>query len=106
MRTIKQIKKEEKKTWDKVWHYKFGSSYTKKDYLKARDTDCAPDIFFKPESKKSIKDELKKKKRIENEYGLKNLGPYSDYESGKLAGRYETLLWVLGEEWGQLQGWY
>jgi hypothetical protein len=39
---------------------------------------------------------------VENRYGLKNLGPYSDFEWGMLNGKLSALRWVLGEEWDML----
>lgn len=37
--------------------------------------------------------------RIEKEYGKKNLGPYTDFEWGKLHGKHVALRWVLGDKW-------
>ena len=98
MRIIKEIKKEERMTWDKVLHHRISSPSAKREYLKmVKDPELKR---FKKSIKDQFKDLFKEQKEIENKYGLKNLGPYSDYELGKLEGRYDTLSWVL-DEWGQ-----
>ena len=38
-------------------------------------------------------------KRIENKYGAKNLGPYSDFDWGIINGKLSALRWILGDEW-------
>jgi hypothetical protein len=39
------------------------------------------------------------RQRIEQQYPIAELPPYSDYEWGMLNGRLSTLRWVLGKEW-------
>lgn len=37
--------------------------------------------------------------RVEAQYGVDNLGPYSDFDWGMLHGKLSALRWVLGDEW-------
>jgi hypothetical protein len=41
-------------------------------------------------------------KKLEQKFGKKNLGPYTDFEWGMLAGKLSAIRWVLGDEWDEL----
>lgn len=41
-------------------------------------------------------------KRTEEEVGLENLGPWSDFEWGMINGKLSALRWVLGDDWDNL----
>jgi hypothetical protein len=41
-------------------------------------------------------------KRTEDEVGIENLGPWSDFEWGMLNGKLSALRWVMGDEWDML----
>ncbi|MGA5725861.1 PIN domain-containing protein [Ralstonia thomasii] len=41
-------------------------------------------------------------KRTEDEVGIDNLGPWSDFEWGMLNGKLSALRWILGDEWDML----
>lgn len=91
MRKIKEILKEENIAMEKVWYDRHQVGMQSR-YLKEKD----------PKAIKYIKGGIEGAKKIEKKYGKKNLGPYTDLEWGMLNGRLETLRWVLGEDWGNL----
>ena len=41
-------------------------------------------------------------KRTEDEVGIDNLGPWTDFEWGMINGKLSALRWVLGDEWDML----
>lgn len=45
------------------------------------------------------KEALRSAKRMEEKYGLDNLGPWNDFEWGMMSGKLSALRWVLGEDW-------
>ena len=95
MRTKKEIEKEAQIAEDKVW-YDRHQSLMEKVYPK--------ELKENPKSEKAgyIKGGIEAAKKMEKEYGKKNLSPYSEFDWGMLNGRLETLRWILGEEWGML----
>jgi hypothetical protein len=51
---------------------------------------------------KTWKGALAAAKRTENEVGIDNLGPWTDFEWGMLNGKLSALRWVMGDEWDML----
>jgi PIN domain-containing protein len=45
---------------------------------------------------------LKSAKKVEQKFGRRNLGPYSDFDWGMINGKLSALRWFLGEEWDEL----
>jgi hypothetical protein len=44
----------------------------------------------------------KSARKVEKRYGLKNLGPWDDFDWGMINGKLSALRWVLGDEWDML----
>ena len=91
MRTKNEIEEEGGIAMDKVWYdrHQLGMQ---KIYPKEKNPKV---IDF-------IKGGIKSAKKMERKYGKKNLGPYTKFEWGMLNGRLETLNWVIGDDWGNL----
>ncbi|WP_263383535.1 PIN domain-containing protein [Granulicella arctica] len=41
-------------------------------------------------------------RKVEEEFGLENLGPWTDFEWGMINGKLSALNWVMGDEWDML----
>jgi hypothetical protein len=91
MRKKKEIAEEMNIACDKVWYDRHQWAM-ENEYPKEKD----------PGRIRCIRGGIKAAKKMEKKYGKKNLGPYSKFEWGMLNGRLETLRWVLGDDWGNM----
>jgi hypothetical protein len=90
----------------KVWYnrhqnlrYKIQTGKTK---IVEKETFPAKDHSRRPIQRDVWEGALKAAANVETKYGLKNLGPWDDFEWGMLNGKLSALRWTLGDEWDML----
>jgi len=80
-RPMSEIIAAEKEFFDKRWYDRSMSYVGTKD---------------EAETPEDIRTEAtRQRRRVEKEYGKENLGPYTDFEWGELAGKHAAMRWVL-----------
>jgi hypothetical protein len=102
-RTIAEIQDAEGEHLNRVWYVRHqvlaaqvaDGTITLVDVVKPGEyqTTCQRDIW---EGAKACA------RRYEEQYGKDTLGPLTDWEYGRISGILETLRWVMGGEWGEL----
>ena len=90
IRSDKELLKAEEEFLDRVWHDRHQLFRAR---VNAGKSGAQLEIW---------KGALKSAKRVEEKYGKKNLGPYSDFEWGMINGKLSALRWVFGEDWDTL----
>ena len=88
MRKLKDIIKEGTEVQDRIWLTRHNFLKTTPQWDKVR-----PDIR---------KGALAAAKKVRAALGRAKTRPMDDYCWGMLSGRLETLRWVMGDEWGNL----
>jgi hypothetical protein len=92
--------------WNQVWYNRH--QYTKwqietgKVQIVEKETWPIKDHERRPIQRDVWEMARKAARRVEKEYGKKNLGPWDDFEWGMINGKLSALRWVLGEEWDLL----
>ncbi len=77
-RDKEEIKAAHDEVWDKVWYYR----------CKVRESRGEFNEISQPGMRKR-----------EKQYGIENLGPWSDFDWGYMQGKLSALSWVMGSEW-------
>ena len=101
-RSLTEIQEAEGEFFEKIWYNRHQNlAYMiSKGRIKLIDREK-----FKNETspKTMVKDvwikALEAARNVENQYGIENLGPWSDFEWGMLNGKLSALRWVTGSEW-------
>jgi len=89
-RTKDEILAEVDALFDKIW---LNRHLELKQLVEDGEEEVDPQIW---------NDACKNARKIEEKYGLENLGPYDDFEWGMLNGKLSALRWLLGYEWDML----
>ncbi|MGA2916681.1 MAG: hypothetical protein ABSE89_11715 [Sedimentisphaerales bacterium] len=89
-RTKEEIDEAIEELTDKVWYDRHEKL---KGLIEEGKEEVDPQIW---------KDACKAAKKIEDKYGLENLGPYDSFEWGMINGKLSALRWVVGFEWDML----
>lgn len=91
---------------DKIWYGRHGARAHAVETGKIRIVDKKdyPDGWYDPNViRKDIwYGALNAAARVEEQYGVENLGPWSDFEWGMLSGKLSALRWMLGDDWDML----
>jgi hypothetical protein len=89
-RTEEEINAVLEELTDKVWYNRHQDL---KELIEEGQEEVDPQIWS---------DALKAAKKVEDKYGVDNLGPYDDFEWGMLNGKLSALRWLIGFEWDML----
>ena len=86
--------------YDRHWGLRIG---VQEGRIKVVDNETYPRPVGSQTVERNIwKGALKSARRVERQYGKKNLGPWSDFEWGMINGKLSALRWVLGDDWDML----
>jgi hypothetical protein len=91
---------------DKVWYnrHKFREWQIERGKIKLVEKETFPvkNHERRPIQRDVWEGALKSATKVEKQYGLENLGPWTDFEWGMINGKLSALRWVLGDEWDML----
>ncbi|MEU4836405.1 PIN domain-containing protein [Streptosporangium sp. NPDC023615] len=87
-RTLVEILEAEREYFDKIWYVR---SLIRQEKEPHGEADSVPE-----ELAAQIESTMR---RIENRYGVENVGPWDDWGWGFVHGKLSALRWVLGSEW-------
>lgn len=104
-RRLREIVESVGELLDKVWYDRHQNLREKIENgeIKLVDKETYPIRYPERTCQRDIWEGAKKAaSRVEKKYGLKNLGPWNDFEWGMMNGKLSALRWVLGDEWDML----
>jgi hypothetical protein len=105
-RGLSEILKAEDLLFHQVWYNRHGG--LRIGVQEGRITVVEKETYPKPAGAtqtiqlEAWKGALKAARRVEREYGKKNLGPWDDFEWGMINGKLSAIRWMLGDEWDML----
>lgn len=92
--------------WNQVWYNRHWNRRSKIKNGAIKIVDVETDADRKARERTIRRDiwkgALAAAKRVEQEFGKKNLGPWTDFEWGMINGKLSALNWVMGEDWDML----
>jgi hypothetical protein len=105
-RSLTEILANEHELTDTVWYnrhqvlkYKVETGRTK---IVEKETFPVKDHSKRPIQRDIWEGATKAAARMERQYGLENLGPWTNFEWGMINGKLSALRWVLGDDWDML----
>jgi predicted nucleic acid-binding protein len=100
-RSMTEIITAESELLDKIWYDRHQNWLHSIKTGKHKIVDKKSDGPYNPnETPREIFEGARKSaKKVEKRYGLKNLGPWDDFEWGMLNGKLSALRWVMGFDW-------
>ncbi len=103
-RSFTEILEAEKELLDKIWYNRHQNWLYRIKIGKDKIVDKVPEGKYTPNvtPREIFEGARKAAKSVEERYGIKNLGPWDDFEWGMLNGKLSALRWVTGEEWDNL----
>ncbi|MFA5806591.1 MAG: PIN domain-containing protein [Melioribacteraceae bacterium] len=103
-RSLTEILEAEKEFFDKIWYNRHQNWLYRIKIGEDKIVDTVPKGKYIPNvtPREIFKGARKAAKNVEERYGIKNLGPWDDFEWGMMNGKLSALRWVAGEEWDNL----
>lgn len=105
-RSVSDIANSIEELVDKVWYnrHKVREEQIEAKHIQLVDKETfpTPPGTVRPIQRDIWEGALKAAKRVEKRYGIKNMGPWDDFEWGMLNGKLSALRWVLGDDWDML----
>lgn len=89
-RTMEEVEEMAAELADKVWYNRHQDL---KISIEDGEEECDPGIWKEAEAQA---------RKMEEKYGIENLGPWDDFEWGMINGKLSALRWILGFEWDML----
>ena len=105
MRKQKEIDKVLSELSDKIWHNRSYLVLKEKIengevfIVEKWDPSFSNETYITKDTWASIK---KSAQKIEKKYGRENLGPYEEFDWGEMNGRFFTIMWFYGEDYGSV----
>ena len=105
-RSLTEILAAESELCDKVWYNRHQICREKIEAgeiaLVVKESFPTPPGTVRPIQRDIWEGALKSAKKMEAKYGLKELGPWNDFEWGMINGKLSALRWILGDDWDEL----